>query len=297
PANEIEEKLTQIWAKVLGIEKEKISTRQNFFEMGGTSLNLIKQLSLINKEFGIEVTANQIYQNPTIQAIAGAIRAHKFIDVPVVLLNQPGKKKVFCFPPGSGFGIAYQAMANIINDFSFYSFNFIENENRLNEYVENITRLQPAGPYTLFGWSAAGRLIFEVAGVLEYHNREVSDIVLLDCLFINYNNTIDEEKFEKQDSESLEKESLEFVEEKVRKKADEYINYLKHTNALEVIHANVHLIISEDNQNNSKHDIRCWDKLTTKPVLIYNGFGSHNDMLIPGPLEKNAKVIENILKS
>ncbi|MCU0289077.1 MAG: amino acid adenylation domain-containing protein, partial [Acidobacteria bacterium] len=53
PANEFENKLTQIWAKVLGIEEGKISTHQNFFEIGGTSLNLIKQLSLIHKEFGI----------------------------------------------------------------------------------------------------------------------------------------------------------------------------------------------------------------------------------------------------
>ena len=100
-----------------------------------------------------------------------------------VLLNQPGQKKLFFFPPAAGFGLAYQGLANIMNDYSIYSFNFIENENRLHEYVEIITNIQPTGPYILFGWSAAGKLIFKVVGALENRGFEVSDIILFDCFW------------------------------------------------------------------------------------------------------------------
>ncbi|MDQ1350096.1 MAG: hypothetical protein QG657_397, partial [Acidobacteriota bacterium] len=302
PVNEIEEKLTHIWANILGIEKEKISTHENFFELGGTSMGLIKQISLIYKEFEYEATANQIYLNPTIQAIAKSIISKKYVDEPVVLLNQPGQKILFFFPPGAGFGVSYQALANIMKDYSIYSFNFIENENRLNEYVEIITTIQKNGPYVLAGWSAAGKLVFEVAGMLEYNDREVSDIIMVDSL-LRENITTDEEKLAEmrneliQDvQEALEEQGVEFVLEEVKKKAKKYTNYISHTGELGVIHAKVHLILSENIQNNPKIDIECWDKRTTNRVKIYNGFGNHSEMLIQGlPLEKNAELIKTIL--
>ncbi|MCU0290204.1 MAG: thioesterase domain-containing protein [Acidobacteria bacterium] len=302
PVNEVEEKLTQIWANILGIEKNKISTNENFFELGGTSMGLIRQISLIYKDFEYEATANQIYLNPTIQAIAKSIISKKYVDEPVALLNQPGQKILFFFPPGVSYGVSYQALANIMSDYSIYSFNFIENENRLNEYVEIITTIQKTGPYVLAGWSAAGKLIFEVAGMLEYHNREVSDIIVIDSL-IRENITMDNEKLDEMLSkliqdvqESLEKQGLEFILEKVKKKAEKYINYNSNTGDLGVINAKVHFILSENSQNNPKLDIKCWDKRSTKPVEIYNGFGNHSEMLLPGlPLEKNAELIKNIL--
>jgi thioesterase domain-containing protein len=88
---------------------------------------------------------------------------------------------------------------------------------------------------------------------------------------------------------------VESITGKVRKKVEKYSNYLRNTSTLQVIQANVHLILSEDTQNNSEADIRCWDQLTTKPVLIYNGFGSHRSMFSPGPLEKNVDLIKKIL--
>ncbi|HLP46047.1 MAG TPA: amino acid adenylation domain-containing protein, partial [Candidatus Kapabacteria bacterium] len=306
PANEVEEKLTQIWATVLGIEKEKISTRQNFFEMGGTSLNLIRQLSLIHKEFGIEVTANQIYHNPTIQAIAKSIESNKYVDEPVMLLNRLAPGKVFCFPPGIGFGIAYQALAKIINDYSLYSFNFIEDENRLEQYVENITNLQPTGPYILFGWSAAGKLIFEVAGVLENRGFAVSDIILADSLLDkveiknegeqakDYENYLKGIKFvEKQ----MDEYGIGYLKAKVLQKNTRYLEHIRGLNKFEVIHTNLHLIFSEELQTDVTIDRDCWNEFTAKKVIIYNGFGSHNFMFDGESLEKNAVLIKKILDS
>ncbi|HLP61339.1 MAG TPA: phosphopantetheine-binding protein, partial [Candidatus Deferrimicrobium sp.] len=298
PANEFEEKLVQIWAKVLGIEKEKISTRQNFFEMGGTSLNVISQLSLINKEFGIAVTADQIYHTPTIQAIARSLQSKKYVDEPVILLNRPVPKKFFCFPPGVGFGIAYQALANIITDYSFYSFNFIENENRVNEYIEIMTKLQPGGPFILFGWSAAGKLIFKVAAALENRGGEVSDIILADCFWdkneLNENEEGGENKFMLNLEKQMDEYGIGYLKEKVRKKNKLYYEYLRDLNQLDAIHANVHLIISEESQNRVSLDRNCWHELS-KTVITYNGFGKHNLMFNEGPLEKNAELIKKIL--
>jgi amino acid adenylation domain-containing protein len=304
PANEFEEKLVQIWTKVLGIEKEKISTNYNFFEIGGTSLNLIRQLSLIHKEFDIEIAADQIYHSPTIEQIAKSIQSNIYVDTPVILLNKPAQKKFFCFPPGVGFGIAYQGLANIINDYAMYSFNFIENKNRLPEYVQAITNLQPTGPYILFGWSAAGKLIFKVAETLEKQGFEVSDIILADS-FLDKNelNPIESGALEKNRNDfisHIEKQmdlyGIGFLKEKVRQKNQSYFEYLQNLDLYKAIHANVHVILSRESQDNTSVDKECWNTLTTKPVQVHNGFGNHELMFNKEYLEKNAEVIRKILK-
>ncbi|HLP48742.1 MAG TPA: amino acid adenylation domain-containing protein [Candidatus Kapabacteria bacterium] len=305
PANEIEEKLTHIWSELLGIEKEKICTLHNFFEIGGTSLNLIRQISLIYKEFGYEISVNLIYRNPTIREIAKCIQSKKYVEEPVVLLNQPGQKRLFFFPPGVGFGVSYQALANILNDYSIYSFNFIENENRLHEYVEIITTIQKTGPHILVGYSAAGKLIFKVVEAMETRGFEVSDIILCDCFWDKnvIKEGIDEAKvledglnrFIIEIEKYMDHSGIGYLKEKVRKRAKMYLEYLQNLNKFEGIHSNVHLIISEQMWDDETSDRNCWDELTDKPVMIYNGFGSHIRMFSEEPLEKNAELIKKIL--
>ncbi|MCU0287155.1 MAG: amino acid adenylation domain-containing protein, partial [Acidobacteria bacterium] len=305
PSNEIEEKLTQIWANILDIEKEKISTHRNFFELGGTSMSLIRQISLINKEFGYEISVNQIYQNPTILEIAKCIQSKKYVDEPIVLLNQPKQKKLFFFPPGGGFGIPYQPLANILTDYSIYSFNFIENENRLHEYVEIITTIQKTGPYILAGWSAPGELIFKVVKAMETRGFEVSDIILFDCF--RHKKEIKEGNYDAKGFEDglnefisnieneMDKAGIGYLKEKVRKKTKMYLEYLHHLNKFEGIHSNVHLIIAERIPGDLVMDHSCWDELTDKPVMIHNGFGRHDRMFSKGPVEKNAELLKKIL--
>ncbi|HLP45175.1 MAG TPA: amino acid adenylation domain-containing protein [Candidatus Kapabacteria bacterium] len=310
PANEIEEKLAQVWAKVLGIEKETISTHQNFFEIGGTSLNLIGQLSLINKEFNIEVTADQIYHTPTIQAIARSLQSQKYVDAPLQILNRSTqltastKKRFFCFPPSIGFGIAYQGLANVITDYTFYSFNFIEAENRLEEYVKIITNRQPIGPYTLFGWSAAGKLIFKVVEALENKGFEVANIILADSFLDKIEMKIVNEQMKAQEDylkeimfieKQMDDYGIGYLKERVKKKSIKYLEYTRGLNEFSVIHANVHLILAEGSQDIEAIDLKYLEKLTTKQVITYKGFGSHRGMFEPGPLGKNADLIKKIL--
>jgi acyl carrier protein len=127
PADEFEEKLTRIWSDVLGIDKEKIGTANNFFELGGNSLNLIMLVAKIYKEFGIEVGIDQIFDQSNIKDISKYIKSNKNVEEPVLLLNQSKQtqKKLFCFPPGVGSGLAYEGLASLIHDHPVYSFNFI----------------------------------------------------------------------------------------------------------------------------------------------------------------------------
>ncbi|AGF55973.1 non-ribosomal peptide synthetase [Clostridium saccharoperbutylacetonicum] len=73
PKNNIEEKISKAWSKILGIKN--ISTDLNFFEIGGNSLKAISVVSRLAKEFSIAI--NDIFKYPTIQELALNI---KFIE-------------------------------------------------------------------------------------------------------------------------------------------------------------------------------------------------------------------------
>ena len=67
PQNKIEENLVKLWAKVLSTNEERISTTDDFFEIGGHSLRATALLNEIHKEFNVEVPLGQLFEKPTIK--------------------------------------------------------------------------------------------------------------------------------------------------------------------------------------------------------------------------------------
>jgi amino acid adenylation domain-containing protein len=67
PSTPEEETLAAIWAEVLGLDR--IGAQDDFFEMGGDSLLVIKVVSKATKA-GIGVTTKQLFQNRTIRELA-----------------------------------------------------------------------------------------------------------------------------------------------------------------------------------------------------------------------------------
>ena len=66
PRNGVEKKLVEIWSEVLGIEKEKISVTDNFFEIGGHSLNVTQVIYKIHQVFNKKIELGEIFTNTTI---------------------------------------------------------------------------------------------------------------------------------------------------------------------------------------------------------------------------------------
>jgi amino acid adenylation domain-containing protein/thioester reductase-like protein len=67
PRNEIEEKLIEVWGRVLGLSGA-IGIHDDFFEIGGNSLRAMQIVSILIREFDISI--DQIFQNPTIAELA-----------------------------------------------------------------------------------------------------------------------------------------------------------------------------------------------------------------------------------
>jgi len=70
PNNNVEQTLAEIWADALGIEK--VGRHDNFFELGGDSV-LIIQIIARAGQAGLRLTANQVFEKPTIAELAPAV--------------------------------------------------------------------------------------------------------------------------------------------------------------------------------------------------------------------------------
>ncbi|MDQ6610395.1 MAG: condensation domain-containing protein, partial [Bacteroidota bacterium] len=72
PRNATEEKLAEIWEKIL--EVEQVGTNDDFFELGGHSLLAIRLISMIRKELGSEVKIGDVFDYPTIALLSGQLK-------------------------------------------------------------------------------------------------------------------------------------------------------------------------------------------------------------------------------
>jgi amino acid adenylation domain-containing protein len=306
--NPLEEKLINLVRDILKVENPGID--DNFFELGANSLTAIKMVSGIYKEFGIEIPIMKIFQEPWISSISRYIIDKKFFEGeedPVVILN-PGKTRtLFGFPPGVGYGVAYMGLSEWLPDYSLAAFNFIETDDRIDKYIELITRFQPEGPYHFFAYSAGGELAIEVANRLEREGHEVADIILLDSFRTTKQwkaSTLDE--FLETVLQGLEAMGIGFLKEKVTRKVRKYTRYLKGLPALEPVDAPIHLITAVDRKEREGRYISPeeeetdrgsldWGELSKKECMTYGGSGIHVHMLKAGHIERNAAIIEGIL--
>ncbi|HEX6427900.1 MAG TPA: condensation domain-containing protein, partial [Niastella sp.] len=67
PVTETQVALCKIWQEVLGLEH--LGIRDNFFRVGGNSINAIQVSHRISKKFGVEFTIKDIFMCPTIASI------------------------------------------------------------------------------------------------------------------------------------------------------------------------------------------------------------------------------------
>ena len=71
PQTLVEEKLAAVWQEFLGIQQ--IGVRDNFFELGGHSLMATRMISRLRKLLGVEISAKEFFDGPTIAALAATV--------------------------------------------------------------------------------------------------------------------------------------------------------------------------------------------------------------------------------
>jgi amino acid adenylation domain-containing protein len=77
PKNRVEERLVEIWAEVLGLEKDVIGIDSNFFELGGHSIKAIELVSRIHRELEVKLPLTEVFKRRSIRGLAGYIETVK----------------------------------------------------------------------------------------------------------------------------------------------------------------------------------------------------------------------------
>jgi acyl carrier protein len=68
PRNRLEEQLVQIWSEILGVDR--VGVRDNFFDLGGHSLLLIRVHARLRQELDSDIAVIDLFRYPTIESIA-----------------------------------------------------------------------------------------------------------------------------------------------------------------------------------------------------------------------------------
>ncbi|WP_053375085.1 non-ribosomal peptide synthetase [Paenibacillus sp. FJAT-27812] len=308
PRNEEEQKLAQIWKELLGVVQAGI--HDNFFEVGGNSLKAAMLTANVYERLRIELPFIAVFQHPTIAELSGfiaRIRIERSGGQPITPLNSPADRHLFCFPPIAGYGFVYQELGGLLEEagIAVYGFDFIHEDDRIEQYVKYIRGVQPEGPYLLLGYSAGGNLAFNVAQKLEAEGSVVSDLIMLDAE--------PKKKAIKQSSRQTEEEVWKMIEQEAG--GSQYGAYLQNDMIRDTIYshivaymsflnkldnkgklaADIHFIESEGKEQSLLQRQLNWSKHTRGRHLKYKGAGTHEDMLEPAHIKANAELIRQLL--
>jgi len=86
PETTTQKRLAALWAQVLQINPQQVGQSQNFFDLGGHSLSVLRLISLIQKEWQLKLSVKSIFENPTLAAQAQHLdqqQAQGFEQIPV----------------------------------------------------------------------------------------------------------------------------------------------------------------------------------------------------------------------
>ena len=185
-------KLSAIWAELL--EVPAIAPDSNFFALGGNSLLALRLINRVQADFGVELQFGQVFETPTVRALAGRIQEYDGVVNCRVTLSDGAApdgtapdgagRELFLFHPVGGSVTGYTALARSWPGpvHAFQCRALAEGTTAAlapdlvtmaTAYREELQRLRPAGPYVLGGWSMGGILAYEVAGQLAGQGHDV----------------------------------------------------------------------------------------------------------------------------
>ncbi|WP_145333574.1 non-ribosomal peptide synthetase [Paenibacillus xylanexedens] len=94
PSSETEAKLVKMWSGIF--QNVSIGIHDNFFDLGGQSLNAMMLISQVKKEWGISVSIRNFFEQPTIQQLAQYIQvAHQDHSQVQIILEPCEERKYY----------------------------------------------------------------------------------------------------------------------------------------------------------------------------------------------------------
>lgn len=183
---EEEKLLVELFKEILGIKQ--IGIKDDFFELGGTSL---KGIQLVSKYKAI--TIQDLYNYPTIEEIMKYVHTRKQVDSGCIVPlkeNKNSSRSIVCIPYGGGVPIIYKDLADKMpDDFSVYSISLSGHDytaskddlKSLEEMAKIITEdiiKYVQGRIILYGHCVGCALTYEVARQLNKREKNIERVFM-----------------------------------------------------------------------------------------------------------------------
>ncbi|MFE1173355.1 amino acid adenylation domain-containing protein [Streptomyces sp. NPDC058773] len=192
PASPQEELLCRLFAEVLGAEQ--VGVDDNFFELGGHSLLATRLVSRLAALLGGTPALRDVFAAPTPARLAAQLAGggSSAFEVLLPLRTAGSTAPLFCVHPVAGFSWRYSALLGALGTehpvYALQSRGLDGTEPparsldaMAEDYVREMRRVQPEGPYHLLGWSLGGIMAHAVATTLQAQGEEVALLAVLDA--------------------------------------------------------------------------------------------------------------------
>jgi len=184
--------LTGIWRELLGYGE--IGIRDNFFDLGGSSLTALVLFARIEKKFGKKLPISTLYEAPTIETLAGVLcKDDREIEWSSLVAIQPSgtKPPLFLVHGAGGNILIYRDLARRLGpDQPVYGLQsrgldgrqgVLESiEEMAAHYLQEILALRKDGPYLLGGYCLGGSIALEMAQQLHRRGRDVAFLAFME---------------------------------------------------------------------------------------------------------------------
>ncbi|WP_246126429.1 non-ribosomal peptide synthetase [Embleya hyalina] len=193
PCTPTEEALVEIYADLFDMKPDEISATADFFDLGGTSLDLLRLRRAVGSRLDVpDVETSTLLIAPTVRALAERITGEARAYDPVVPMRDDGDKApLFCVHPGAGEVLALLDLSRYFTgDRPFHAlrargFNegeapFATHTDMLAAYTDAIQARQPHGPYALAGYSSGSIVAFAIAQELQSRGEQVAFLGSID---------------------------------------------------------------------------------------------------------------------
>ncbi|MFP5393517.1 MAG: thioesterase domain-containing protein, partial [Gammaproteobacteria bacterium] len=196
PETATEIKLHAQWMQLLKLDHygdSQVGCTDDFFDLGGTSLHIIRMVAYIAREFGSKVQVTDLFRHRTIEQLAALLdrQGELLPRSPVVRFGADGAPTIFCIPGIHGHAMSFKDLAGALPGFALACLepidllgNTLVPLDSLDAlclgYLEIIKQVQGSGPYRLLGHSFGGLVALKLAGMLEQQGERVECVGLLD---------------------------------------------------------------------------------------------------------------------
>ncbi|ALG09253.1 non-ribosomal peptide synthetase [Kibdelosporangium phytohabitans] len=189
PRTERERRLCRIFSDVLGAGA--VGVDDGFFDLGGHSLLATRVISQVAAQFGTRLGIRALFETPTVAGLAARLDDADdtgSLDVLLPLRTTGSQAPLFCVHPAAGISWVYSGLLARLADRPLYGLQSrgltgpgtASVTEMARDYLTEIRRVQPSGPYRLLGWSFGGLVAHAIATTLQAEGEQVAFLGLMD---------------------------------------------------------------------------------------------------------------------